>query len=84
MGCGAANIMHEPGQEKKDVFFGMASSTSSIWAFASDISSNWLISKKEDWVWVLGGAAASYLILAAFVAGFPVKNFPIIRKALGI
>lgn len=50
----------------------MASSTSSVWASAIDLSSNWLISKKDDWVWVLGGAIASYVILAAFIAGFPI------------
>ncbi len=50
----------------------MATSTSSVWASAIDLSSNWLISKKDDWVWVLGGAIASYAILAAFLAGFPI------------
>ncbi|MGH9801393.1 MAG: hypothetical protein ACRD82_13590, partial [Blastocatellia bacterium] len=50
----------------------MASSTSSILASASYVSSNWLINKKSDWLWVMGGAIVSYVILAAFAAGFSI------------
>ena len=41
-------------------------------ATISTSSPNWLISKKEDWVWVFGGAILSYGLLAAFSAGFPI------------
>lgn len=51
----------------------MATSAASLFTTATISTTNWLISKKDDWVWVLGGAIASYVILAAFMAGFPVS-----------
>jgi hypothetical protein len=50
----------------------MTTSASSLSVSASRDSSNWLISRKEDWIWVLGGAITSYFILAAFIAGLPI------------
>ena len=50
----------------------MATSAASILLSATASTTNWLISKKEDWVWVFGGAIASYALLAAFLSGFPV------------
>lgn len=50
----------------------MSSSASTVLPSSSQLSSNWLINKRGDWLWVMGGAIASYLILAAFAAGLPI------------
>lgn len=60
----------------------MATSEAAILTSATTSAPNWLISKKDDWTWIFGGAVASYVILAAFFAGLPIMVMSLVMLLL--